>query len=149
MRVLAVLMLLTVFAVSAYSQQLPVVIESQKLTYDNRQKIAHYVGSVVAQHDKTVITGDRLDVYFDRSGKHIEKIVVRGNVHIKDPRGEGWCDKLVYYPFEEKAVLIGNAKLKQKKNLIIGDRIVAYRDGRVSVEGIKERVKSVIYPASE
>ena len=130
----------------AAPSNLPIVVESQKLTYNDKEKIATYVGNVIAQHGSTVITGDKLIIYFDPTGKHIRKIVVEGNVHIKDPRGEGWCKKLIYYPFEEKIVLIDNAKLKQKDNLIIGDKIVAYRDGRVSVEGIKQRVKTVIYP---
>lgn len=128
------------------SSSIPVVVEAQKLTYNDKEKVATYVGNVVAQHGSTVITGDKLTIYFDPTGKHIKKIVVEGNVHVKDPRGEGWCKKLLYYPFEEKVVLIGDAKLKQKGNLIIGDRIVAYKDGRVSVEGVKQRVKTVIYP---
>ena len=135
--------------ISGYSlaaSNLPVVVEAQKLIYSDKKKVAIYVGNVIAQHGETVITGDKLTIFFDPTGKHIRKIVVEGNVHIKDPRGEGWCKKLIYYPLEEKVVLIGDAKLKQKDNLIIGDRIVAYRDGRVSVEGVKQRVKTVIYP---
>ncbi len=124
----------------------PIVVEAQKLTYNDKKKVATYIGSVIAQHGKTVITGDRLTIYFDPTGKHIRKIVVEGNVHVKDPRGEGWCKKLIYYPFEEKVVLLGDAKLKQGDNVIIGDRIVAYKDGRVEVEGVKQRVKTVIYP---
>jgi lipopolysaccharide export system protein LptA len=131
---------------SAVNNSLPIVIESQKLVYDNRGKVAHYIGSVIAQHGRTVITGDELLVYFDRTGKHVRKIRVKGNVHIKDPRGEGWCKELIYYPFEERVVLVGNARLKQGKNLLVGDKIIAYRDGRVSVEGLKQKVKSVIYP---
>ena len=125
---------------------LPVVVEAQKLTYNDKEKVATYIGDVVTQHGSTVITGDKLTIFFDPTGKHIRKIIVEGNVHIKDPRGEGWCEKLIYYPFEEKVVLIGNARLKQNDNLIIGDKIVAYRDGRVDVEGVKQRVKTVIYP---
>jgi len=125
---------------------LPVVIEAQELIYNNKEHKATYLGSVIAQHGQTVITGDKLIIYFDPTGKYIEKIVVVGNVHLKDPRGEGWCQKLVYYPAQEKVVLEGNAKLKQGKNLIIGDKIVAYRSGRVQVLGLKNRVKTVIYP---
>lgn len=141
--------LVTFVFVSSYSfaaSNIPVVVEAQKLTYSDKEKVATYVGNVIAQHGETVITGDELTIFFDPTGKHIKKILVEGNVHIKDPRGEGWCKKLIYYPFEEKVVLIGDAKLKQKDNLIIGDRIVAYRDGRVNVEGVKQRVKTVIYP---
>ena len=136
----------TLPAVSAPEKRFPVVVEAQKLTYSDKQKVAYYIGNVIAQHGDTVIKGDKLTIYFDPTGKHIRKIVVEGNVYIKDPRGEGWCKRLIYYPVEEKVVLIGNAKLKQKENVIIGDRIIAYRSGEVKVEGIKQRVKTVIYP---
>ncbi|WP_457678594.1 lipopolysaccharide transport periplasmic protein LptA [Thermovibrio sp.] len=125
---------------------LPVVIEAQKLTYNNKEKVAVYVGNVIAQRGKTILTGDKLIVYFTPDGKNIRKIVVIGSVHIKDARGEGWCDKLIYYPAQEKVVLIGNAKLKQGNNILIGDEIIAYRSGEVEVIGKGERVKTVIFP---
>lgn len=138
-------LIITSFSAIA-ATSIPVVIEAQKLTYNDKKKIAYYIGNVIAQHGDTIITGDKLTVYFDPTGKHIKKIVVEGNVHIKDPRGEGWCKTLIYYPFEEKVVLIGDAKLKQKENILLGDKIVAYQNGEVKVEGIKQRVKTVIYP---
>ncbi|RUM41962.1 MAG: lipopolysaccharide transport periplasmic protein LptA [Desulfurobacterium sp.] len=124
----------------------PVVVESQKLAYNQQKHMAVYIGNVIAQRGKTIMKGDKLIIYFDPTDKYIEKIEVIGHVYMKDPRGEGWCDKLCYYPAEEKVVLIGNAKLKQEKNLVIGDKVIAYKDGRVTVEGIKQRVKTVIYP---
>jgi len=127
-------------------KEVPIVIEAQKLTYDDKKKVAVYVGNVIAQHGSTILTGDKLIIYFTKTGREIKKIVVIGNVHIKDERGEGWCDQLIYYPAQEKVVLIGNAKLRQGKNILIGDRIVAYRDGRVEVIGKRERVKTVIFP---
>ncbi len=140
------ILLATAPAISATEAKVPIVVEAQKLVYNDKKKMAIYIGSVVAQHGTTIITGDKLIIYFDPTGKHIRKIVVKGNVHIKDPRGEGWCEELFYYPIEEKLVLIGNAKLKQKDNVIIGDKIVAYKSGKVEVEGIKQKVKTVIYP---
>ena len=133
-------------AALASEKVVPVVIEAQKLTYSDKKKIAYYIGNVIAQHGNTVIKGDKLTIYFDPTGKHIRKIIVEGNVYIKDPRGEGWCEKLFYYPAQEKVVLIGNAKLRQKDNVIIGDKIIAYKDGEVKVEGVEQRVKTVIYP---
>ncbi len=147
-----ILLLFPLYAVasqSSFQANLPLVIEARKLTYNDQKKIATYIGHVIAQKGKTVMTGDKLFVFFDKTGKYIEKIEVVGNVHIVDPRGEGWCNTLYYYPAQEKAVLIGNAKLKQGKNVIVGDRIVAYRSGKVTVEGIKQRVKTVIYPGEK
>ena len=143
---IAVLLLIPCVAFSKTGNSVPFVVEAQKLTYNDKQKVAYYVGSVIAQHGNTIITGDRLTIYFDPSGRHIRKIVVEGNVHIKDSRGEGWCKKLVYYPVEEKVILIGNARLKRQNNVVVGDRIVAYKSGEVNVEGIKQKVKTVIYP---
>ncbi len=137
-------------AVNSFSAEervnsIPVVIEAQKLNYNDKKKVAVYIGNVIAQHGQTILKGDKLTIYFTPDGKEIRKIVVEGNVYLKDPRGEGWCQQLIYYPFQEKVVLIGNAKLKQGKNLIVGDKIIAYKDGRVEVIGVKERVKTIIY----
>ena len=135
-----------VFAKTMEKDSIPVVVESQKLVYDQRKHTAIYIGNVIAQRGKTIMKGDRLIIYFDPADRYIEIIEVIGHVYIKDQRGEGWCNKLFYYPAEEKVVLIGNAKLKQEKNLVIGDKVIAYKDGRVTVEGIKQKVKTVIYP---
>ena len=136
-------------ALAVEKGKLPVVVESRKLSYDDKRKIATYIGNVVAQNGTTVMKGDKMFVYFDATGKYVTKIEITGNVYIKDPRGEGWCSKLTYYPAEDKVILRGNARLKQKKNIIVGDKIVAYKDGRVKVEGIEHRVKTVIYPGEE
>ncbi|WP_456342724.1 lipopolysaccharide transport periplasmic protein LptA [Thermovibrio sp.] len=144
--------------VGVYAQQrekvevkrgLPVVIEAQKLTYDDNKKLAVYVGNVIAQHGKTLLKGDKLVIYFTKTGKEIKKIVAIGNVYIKDERGEGWCRQLIYYPAQEKVVLIGDAKLRQGKNVLTGDKIIAYRSGRVEVIGNRTRVKTVIFPEEE
>ncbi len=158
MKRLLIFILLILAPLGAYGQQkgelkvngeLPVVIEARKLTYDDKEKVAVYVGSVVAQRGTTILKGDKLTIYFTKDGKEIKKIVVIGNVHIKDERGEGWCDRLIYYPLQEKVVLIGNAKLRQGKNILVGDQIVAYRSGKVEVIGTKSRVKTVIFPGEE
>jgi lipopolysaccharide export system protein LptA len=140
------LLLLFSFSAPVRGENLPIVIESQKLTYNEKERVAVYIGNVIAQHGKTTLRGDKLTIYFDSSGKEIRKIVVEGNVSVEDPRGRGRCDKLIYYPYQEKVVLVGNAKLVQDKNVLIGDKIVAYRDGRVEVIGQKRKVKTVIFP---
>jgi lipopolysaccharide export system protein LptA len=134
------------FAVEFKENNLPIVVEAQKLSYDDKEKVAVYTGNVIAQRGKTIMKGDKLTVYFDKTGKFIEKIEVTGNVYIEDPRGKGWCNKLIYYPIQEKLILEGNAQLQQDKNTVVGDRIVAYKEGRIIVEGIKQKVKTVIYP---
>jgi len=149
MKFLLIFLLLFSLPVSGETKKknsVPIVVESQKLAYNQQKHMAVYIGNVIAQRGKTIMKGDKLIIYFDPSDKYIEKIEVIGHVYLKDPRGEGYCDKLYYYPAEEKVVLIGNARLKQEKNLVIGDKVIAYKDGRVTVEGIKQKVKTVIYP---
>ncbi len=150
MKRIAVLLLAFFLALPAFGaseeEKLPFVVESQKLFYNKQKRTATYVGSVVAQRGRTIIKGDKMVIYFDSTGKEIKKVIVTGNIYIKDERGEGWCKELVYFPYQEKVILKGNAKLKQDKNLIVGDKIVAYRSGKVEVEGIKRKVKTVIFP---
>ena len=149
MKFLLIFLLLFSLPVSGGTKKkssVPVVVESQKLAYNQQKHMAVYIGNVIAQRGKTIMKGDKLVIYFDPTDRYIKKIEVIGHVYMKDPRGEGWCNKLYYYPAEEKVILIGNAKLKQEKNLVIGDKVIAYKDGRVTVEGIKQKVKTVIYP---
>jgi lipopolysaccharide export system protein LptA len=141
-------LLFYLWSVPAWSEvkNLPIVIESQKLTYNDAKKVAVYLGNVIAQHGQTILKGDKLTIFFDKTGREIKKVIVEGNVSIKDPRGKGWCRKLIYYPYQEKVVLIGDAKLVQGKNILMGDRIIAYKSGKVEVIGQKKRVKTVIFP---
>jgi lipopolysaccharide export system protein LptA len=146
MRYLLALFSLFCFSLSfAAETNQPIVIESQKLNYNKREHKATYIGSVIAQKGDMVIKGDKLIVYFDSTDKFVEKVEVVGNVRMLKKDGEGTCKKLEYYPSEEKVILIGDAKLKKDNNTVMGDRIVAYKDGTVNVEGIKQKVKTVIF----
>ncbi|WP_297445299.1 lipopolysaccharide transport periplasmic protein LptA [Desulfurobacterium sp.] len=148
---LAVILVLTLLPHSGFARNtelknLPIVVEARQLIYDKNKHTAIYIGSVIVQHDKITITGDKLIIHFDRTGKVIEKVEMIGNVTLKSEQGNGKCDRLEYFPAQEKIVLIGNATLKKGKNVIIGDRIVAFKDGNVIVEGIKQKVKTIIFP---
>ncbi|WP_457568238.1 lipopolysaccharide transport periplasmic protein LptA [Desulfurobacterium sp.] len=127
-------------------RNLPIVVEARQLIYDKNKHTATYIGNVIVQHDNITITGDKLIIYFDKTGKLIEKIVMIGNVSLKSEQGNGRCERLEYFPAQEKIVLSGNAELKKGKNVIIGDRIVAFKNGDVTVEGIEQKVKTIIFP---
>ncbi len=146
-----VVLLLLCFSASfgAELKNQPIVIESQKLIYNKKEHKATYVGSVIAQKGDIVLKGDKLIVYFDKTGKVVEKVEVIGNVKMFKEKGEGTCNKLEYYPSEDRIVLIGDAKLKKEKNVVMGDRIVAFKDGTVNVEGVKQKVKTVIFTSEK
>jgi len=145
-RFLLLLLSLVAFSSSfAAGQREPIVVESQKLNYNKKRHRAVYIGSVVAQKGDTILKGDKLIVYFDKTDRFVEKVEVIGNVRVFRQSGEGSCQKLEYYPSEEKIVLIGDARLKRDSNTVMGDRIVAFKDGTVSVEGVKRKVKTVIF----
>ncbi len=150
MKRLILILLFTLSIVPAFGaeRKSPIVIESQKLAYDKANFTATYIGSVIAQRGSTIMKADKLIIHFDKTSRYVEEMEFINNVSMIDPRGKGWCDKLFYYPAEGKAVLEGNARLTRGLNSIIGDRIVAYKNGKVDVEGIKQKVKTVIYANS-
>ncbi|WP_457569901.1 lipopolysaccharide transport periplasmic protein LptA [Desulfurobacterium sp.] len=149
---LILIMTLTIIPNNSFAGQktalknVPIVVEARQLIYDKNKHTAIYIGNVIVQHDRITITGDKLIIYFDKTGKIIEKVEMIGNVVLKSDQGNGKCDRLEYYPAQEKIVLIGNAELKKGKNVIVGDRIVAFKNGNVTVEGIKQKVKTIIFP---
>ncbi len=149
--ILLLLLMLTTVSNTTFAEQiktgkLPIIVEARQLTYDKNKHKAIYIGNVIVQKGNITITGDKLILYFDKTGKLVEKTVMTGNVKFKGPQGEGTCKELEYFPGQEKIILIGDAKLKQKKNIIIGDRIIAFKNGNVTVEGIKQKVKTIIFP---
>ncbi|SNR61716.1 lipopolysaccharide transport periplasmic protein LptA [Desulfurobacterium atlanticum] len=142
----AVSLTLNVYGKTAKNENFPLIVEARQLTYDKNKQIATYIGNVIVEKGDLTIKGDKLYLYFDKTGKVVEKAVMVGNVTFRWKQGSGKCDELEYFPGQEKVILKGNAQLKQGKNVIIGDRIVAFRNGNVTVEGIKQKVKTIIYP---
>lgn len=136
-------------------------ITSNQLIADSEENSAEFSGEVKAIQEDTVITSDRLKLYFkkgsDQSSEKPDpdsllKIVVTGNVEIKFDNRVAVTQEAVYITDEKRLVLTGpNTKISSGKDTITGEKITYYREkGRIEVEaGQGNRVEAIIYPGKK
>lgn len=137
-------------------------ITSDKLISDNKAGYAEFIGNVKATQEATVITSDRLKIFykkniankepFSASEESIHKIVAEGNVEIKFDNRVATAQQAVYNTETMVLVLSGdNSRIISKNDSISGEKITFYRtDGRINVEsGNKKRVEAVFYSGQE
>lgn len=133
-------------------------ITSDRLISDNKAGYAEFIGNVKATQTDTVITSDRLKIFYKKNiankgplsvnEESIHKIVANGNVEIKFDNRVATAHQAVYNTETMVLVLSGNdAKIISENDSISGEKITFYRtDGRINVEsGNKKRVEAVFY----
>ena len=133
-------------------------ITADKLISDNNAGYAEFIGNVKATQEETVITADRLKIYYKKnvvnkgplsmSEESIHKIVAKGNVKIKFDNKVATAQQAIYNTETMVLVLSGdNSKVTSKNDSISGEKITFYRiDGRINVEsGSKKQVEAVFY----
>jgi len=126
---------------------IPTVIEADELIYLQKENKAIYIGHVVVKRGDLTIYSNKLEVYLNDEGD-VEKIIAIGNVRIyKAPDREGRADKAIYSKKDDTIMLIGNALLKQGKNVVEGAKIIYHITKEITeVKGAKKRrVKTIIF----
>ncbi|MGD2149713.1 MAG: LptA/OstA family protein [Desulfobacterales bacterium] len=133
-------------------------ITADKLFSDNDADYAEFIGNVRASQEDTVITADRLKIFYKATSglkgtpaigeESITKIVADGNVKINFDNRVAVTPKAVYNTQTRILVLSGNnSKIVSGDNSISGEKITIDRaTGRINVEsGDKKRVEAVLY----
>ena len=134
-------------------------ITANRLISDNDADYAEFIGDVKATQGDTVITADRLKIFYKATagqkdtthaiGKEsITKIVADGNVKIYFNNRVAVTPKAVYNTKTRTLVLLGSSsKIVSGDNSISGEKITIDRvTGRINVEsGDKKRVEAVLY----
>jgi lipopolysaccharide export system protein LptA len=133
-------------------------ITADKLISDNDADYAEFIGNVRATQEDTVITADRLKIFFKSNAGHkdtpaigdesITKIVADGNVKINFDNRVAVTRQAVYNTQTGVLVLSGNnSRIVSGDNSISGEKITIDRaTGRINVEsGSKKRVEAVFY----
>ncbi|MEW5909113.1 MAG: LptA/OstA family protein [Thermodesulfobacteriota bacterium] len=133
-------------------------ITSDRLEADNNSNFAEFIGNVKAAQGTTIITADRLKVFYkggaekiENAGpgeESIEKIVSTGNVVIHFEDRVAKADHAVYVTESRILILTGpKSTLTSGKNTVIGEKITLYRnDGKIHVESGKAgRVQATFF----
>lgn len=135
-----------------------VYITADKLIADSEAKCAEFIGNVRAVQEDTVITADRLKIFYKKiedNNKNltsdegsIEKIISSGNVKINFDDKVAVAEHAVYTSATGILVLTGpHSKVTSGTNFVSGEKITLYRaEDRMTVEsGNKKRVEAVFY----
>jgi len=134
----------------------PIRITADKLVTDNAKRSAQFSGNVKAVQGDTVITADRLTIFYKSgggsssatSGSNIERLEAEGQVRIEFDNKVAVSNQAVYIIAERKLVLSGpGSKVVSGQDEISGSKITFFRDdGRVALEGDdKNRVNAIIH----
>lgn len=135
-----------------------IVIQSDTLEMDNKNKMVTFTGRVTARNDDFTMDCKKMVVYYKSSpskkgseemSTEIDRIVATGKVEIvRSLGGIAFADNAVYHQDSEKLVLTGNPVVKQENNSVEGNRITLFlREDRSVVEGSEDnRAKAVIFP---
>jgi len=143
-------------------QEEKIHISAETLISDKEAKYAEFIGNVIAKQGNTVITADRLKIFYEEvSGKEkseadksspITKITAEGKVTIKFDDKIAETGQAVYTTADKVLTLSGEgSRLVSGNDSIAGSKIIFYRsDGRIKVESSKEkRVEAVFYPGGK
>lgn len=150
----------------------PIVITSDTLEVDNKDKLATFSGNVISRQEQKgkeaiIIYCDKMVVHYtEDTGKkpsspqanrgekkniteqnRVEKIVATGQVKIVQGKDVATGETAVYYNSEQRIVLSGNPKVWQGKNLIKGEEITVWIKENRSLVTSKgsNRVQAVIH----
>lgn len=154
------LLLSSVSSVAAESAKpiAPINIDADNARVYEKEGKSIYTGNVVLIQANTKVTADKISV-FSKDGK-LSQIIAEGkpvtyhqNNKPKAADIKGQADKVYYFAFEKRIVLLNNAKLTQGKNTFSGNRIEYNANTEVvtakqSKSG-KERVRVTIQPETK
>jgi lipopolysaccharide export system protein LptA len=142
------------------SKRAPIRITADKLVTDNQKRSAEFSGNVKAVQENTLITTDRLTLFYSEQGgpspsdtpNRIERMEASGRVRIEFDNKVAVSNQAVYIISERKLVLSGpESKVVSGLDEISGSKITFYRDsGQVALEGDGEnRVKAIIHSGNK
>lgn len=138
----------------------PIQIVSDRLDAYNEKKLVVFSGNAIATQGDKVISSDQIKLYYRKAPRNevrsfqndgeltdLEKIEAKGKVTVNLGDRIATANEAVFYQDTQKIVMIGDAVLREGRNIVKGDQIVVFlRENRGVVESSGTgRVKAVIY----
>jgi len=143
----------------------PIRIDSDRLDAYNDQRLVVFSGNAVAVQGDKVIKSDKLLLHYKKGANEeqkvaskevgktgdLERIEAKGHVILTQGERVVTGDEAVYFQDSQKIVMTGNAVMREKKNVIRGERIVVFvNEDRGMVESPqRKRVTATIYPSEK
>ncbi len=137
-----------------------VLVAEDRLEFSSNEKKITAFGHPIVKHDKDTISANTMAAYFkkDTNGKMIsDKMMAKGNVHIKTATENISGDNLIFNSQTRQAVMSGNVIIEKDKSYIKGHKAVVDMNTGISQllsddkaeQSDGARVKGVFYPKSE
>jgi lipopolysaccharide export system protein LptA len=133
-------------------------IKSDNLVAYNEASYAEFTGNVSAIQGTTLITSDKLKIYYSKASENkgkkdtgeesIKKVVATGNVVIRSENRTAYTSMAEYTPASKVVVLSGpGSTVTSGNSSVSGEKITFYvNEDRVIVERSKEKqVEAVFY----
>ena len=98
------------------------------LLMDYKNQRITFFNNVLVKNPRGSLKGDRLIIFLTPDGKKVERTEGIGNIRIRMEEKIGTSDKIIYYPEEKKAIMLGNAVVSSGTNSVGGGQITFYLD---------------------
>jgi len=129
----------------------PIDIISDTVEANQKQNTVTFKGNVVAKQGDTTLYSNTLVIIYDGNTKKMKEVIATGNVKIVQLERRATSQKATFYQDENKAVLDGDAVVREGDNIIRGERVTFYVDEERSVveAGKGGRVSTYITPTKK
>lgn len=128
-------------------QKQPIKIEADRGELDNARGVTVYTGHVVVTQGSIRITGRKMTIHYNKKNE-IEVLIVEGNPatyrQLPDSSkvyDQAQAKRMEYHKKENLVTLIGDARVKQEKGTLSGDRI--------EYDSAHSRVRAISNPAAK
>ncbi|AXX92639.1 lipopolysaccharide transport periplasmic protein LptA [Malaciobacter molluscorum LMG 25693] len=145
MKKLFILLFFTASILMATSNKL--IIDAKKFEGNDGKGVSIFTGDVKLRKQQDKLDSDRLEVYMSKKNANQKRVPLRyvaiGNVTFtiisqNNKQYEGKGNKVIYYPQEDRYVIIGNGFIKEKveDRKVYGDKIfIDQKTGEAKVNG--------------
>ena len=96
------------------------------LLMDYKNQRITFFNNVLVKNPRGSLQGDCLIIFLTPDGKKVERTEGMGNIRIRMEEKTGTSDKIIYYPEEKKAIMLGNAVVSSGTNSVGGGQITFY-----------------------
>ena len=101
-------------------------IRDENMAYFNKNPVV--VHDDVKTKDRSTITADEMMRYFSTG-----TTIGYGHVVMVDEKGTGYATKVTYTDSDNRAVLEGNPRIYEKKNIYLADKMTLYREKKIAI----------------
>jgi len=126
----------------------PIDIASDGVEANQKQNRVTFSGNVIAKQGETTLYCNTLVILYDPDTKKLKEMIATGNVKIVQLERRATSQKATFQQDENKAILEGEAVVREGENVIRGERVIFYvaEERSVVESGKGGRVNTHITP---